>query len=138
MINVEGNLKIENYNDNSGSVMTFSPEGTLVEQTIVTTPDDQSTPAEVENIIHLNSRTGCKIDLFRVIIALQKSGFFLDKTGSQATQKDVFNAFGTMLGEDFSKFQKNLSEASKHNNDSAVSSKIFDTLKEAFEAYEDK
>lgn len=43
-----------------------------------------------------------------------------------------------MLSEDFSKFQKDLSEAAKHNDDSAVSSKIFDDPKAAFDAYEEK
>lgn len=97
-------------------------------------PDKQTPPAKIS----LNPRKGTRIDLFRVIIALQKSGFFLDKTGCKATQKDVFAAFGSMLGEDFSKFQKNLSEASKHNNDSPVSTEIFDILKAAFEAYEEQ
>lgn len=88
------------------------------------------------NNVFLNPQKGTKANLFRVILALQKTGFFVDKSGRQATQKDVFDAFGAMLGEDFSKFQKNLSEAAKHNNDSEVSSKIFDELKDIFIAYE--
>lgn len=136
MIKVEGNLKIDTYNDNSGAVLNFSPEGTVVEQTIVNTSEEQPNAAQAENRIYLNTRSRSKIDLFRVIMALQKTGFFVDKTGAQATQKDVFNAFGSMLDENFSSFQKNISEAAKHNDCSEVSTAIFDELSAAFAEYE--
>lgn len=92
-------------------------------------------PENTKSGIRLN-RSATKVDLYRVILALQKLGFFTDETGYAATQKAVFHAFGTMLGENFDGYQKNLSEAAKHNNDSNVSANIFDELKAAFITYE--
>lgn len=127
------------YNDNSVTINAqqnntqFNTENQIL-------PGDNSECAgqATGNNVFLNPQKGTKANLFRVILALQKTGFFVDKSGRQATQKDVFDAFGAMLGEDFSKFQKNLSQASQHNNDSDVSTKVFDDLKAAFEAYEGK
>ena len=64
---------------------------------------------------------------------MHKLGFFVDKTGRQAKQKDVFNAFGEMLGMDFSKYYKDISEASKKKNEVT----IFEELEEAFREYEE-
>ena len=94
-------------------------------------------PENTKSGIRLN-RSATKVDLYRVILALQKLGFFTDETGYAATQKAVFHAFGTMLGENFDGYQKNLSEAAKHNNDSNVSTAIFDRLKQAVIEYENK
>ena len=41
-----------------------------------------------------------KVDFYRVIMALYQEGFFKSASGGRATKKDVFNAFGQMLGED--------------------------------------
>lgn len=73
-----------------------------------------------------------KADLFRVIIALFKTGSFKSEDGSPVNQKDVFEAFGKMLGEDYSDYQKNLSAADfKKTEDNNV----FDKLKSAYESY---
>lgn len=65
-------------------------------------------------------------------------GFFVSPNGASLDQQDVFAAFGNMLGEDFSKYLKNLSEAVKNNNDSPASTKIFEDLKTAWHNYENK
>lgn len=83
--------------------------------------------------ISLNSKKGMKVNLFRVIIALHKLGFFIDKTGNVPDQEDVFNAFGDMLGKDYSKYCKDLSEASKKKNEVT----IFQELEKAFAEYEE-
>lgn len=83
--------------------------------------------------VTLNSAKGFKTNLYRTIIALHELGFFVDKSGCQANQKDVFDAFGEALGMDFSKYHKNLSEASKKKNEVT----IFQQLERAFNGYEE-
>lgn len=83
--------------------------------------------------VTLNSAKGFKTNLYRTIIALHELGFFVDKSGCQANQKDVFDAFGEALGMDFSKFHKNLSEASKKKSEVT----IFQQLERAFNEYEE-
>lgn len=86
------------------------------------------------NDVTLNSSKGFKTNLYRIIIALHELGFFVDKAGCHANQKDVFDAFGEALGMDFSKFHKNLSEASKKKNEI----RIFQQLERAFLEYEEQ
>lgn len=83
--------------------------------------------------VTLNSAKGFKTNLYRTIIALHELGFFVDKSGCQANQKDVFEALGEALGMDFSKFHKNLLEASKKKNEVT----IFQQLERAFNEYEE-
>ena len=89
---------------------------------------------ERRNDVTLNPAKGFKTNLYRTIIALHELGFFVDKSGCQANQKDVFEALGEALGMDFSKFHKNLSEASKKKNEVA----IFQQLERAFLEYEEQ
>lgn len=63
------------------------------------------------------SKSFDKVDLFRVIMALYKKGAFEAVDGDELTASKVFQAFGDMLGEDFSKFNNNLSAASVNKND---------------------
>ena len=89
---------------------------------------------ERRNDVTLNPAKGFKTNLYRTIIALHELGFFVDKSGCQANQKDVFEAFGEALRMDFSKFHKNLSEASKKKNEVT----IFQQLERAFLEYEEQ
>ena len=73
-----------------------------------------------------------KVDLFRVIMALYKKGAFEAVDGEELTASKVFQAFGDMLGEDYSKFNNNLSAASANKNDVG----IFKSLERGFEEYE--
>ena len=71
---------------------------------VIINKDLQSSKGEVnQNMITLNSKKGMKVNLFRVVIALHKLGFFVDKTGNVPDQEDVFKAIGDMLGKDYSK-----------------------------------
>lgn len=83
--------------------------------------------------VTLNPAKGFKTNLYRTIIALHELGFFVDKTGCQANQKDVFDAFGDALGLDVSQYHKNLSEASKKKREVT----IFQELEKAFTEYEE-
>ena len=100
---------------------------------VIINKDLQSSKGEVnQNMITLNSKKGMKVNLFRVVIALHKLGFFVDKTGNVPDQEDVFKAIGDMLGKDYSKYYKDLSEASKKKNEVT----IFQELENAFQEYE--
>ena len=139
MIKVDGDLTIQTYNDQSGSSMAVAMPGGVVQQHMYSNPSKNEPEYQSgydksdDPLIYLNSAKGSKINLYRVIISMHKLGFFVDKTGRQATQKEVFNAFGEMLGMDFSKYSKDLSEASKKKNEVT----IFEELEEAFRGYEE-
>ena len=125
-----------NFTDNSITVNAQQNNIQSGEKPDAQKPDTSTTtPENTKSGIRLN-RSATKVDLYRVILALQKLGFFTDGTGCAATQKAVFHAFGTMLGENFDGYQKNLSEAAKHNNDSNASTAIFDELSAVFAEYE--
>lgn len=99
-------------------------------------PDDcDIAPSHNTPIIRFAGKRGQKIDVCRVIIALLENGFFTDNSGANPTQKEVFEAFGKMLGADFSDFQKNLSQSRLCNNDSDAPTCIFDQLKATIEEY---
>lgn len=76
-----------------------------------------------------------KIDFIRVINAMCEYGFFTTLSGVKAYKKDVFAALGTLLNENFSNYQKNLSESKGVNNGSPATTKIFDSLKSISEKY---
>ena len=133
-IKVDGNLTIQNYNDQSGSSLAVAMPGGVVQQNMQSgKTENNGQPAKTSSSITLNPKKGMKVNLFRVVIALHKLGFFVDKSGCQANQKDVFDAFGEALGMDFSKFHKNLSEASKKKSEVT----IFQQLERAFNEYEE-
>ena len=73
-----------------------------------------------------------KVDLFRVIMALYKLGAFESVDGKTLGPEKVFEAFGNMLGEDFSKYANNLSQGSENKGDV----NIFARLSNAFDEYE--
>ena len=134
MIKVDGNLTIQTYNDQSGSSMAVAMPGGVVQQNMQSgKTENNGQPAKTSSSITLNPKKGMKVNLFRVVIALHKLGFFVDKTGSAPDQEDVFQAFGDMLGKDYSKYSKDLSEASKKKNEVT----IFEELEEAFREYEE-
>ena len=139
MIHVDGNLNIDNYNDNTGSLITVSPQGTVVEQTVVQQPVEGSSEGAasvpITSTIRFSGKRGMKIDLYRVILALLENGFFTDQNGAKPTQKEVFDAFGQMLGSDFSGFHKDLSQSKLCNNGSDAPTRIFDLLKATIEGY---
>ena len=128
-IKVDGNLTIQNYNEQSGSSLAVAMPGGEVQQNMQSESrenDDKS--VNTTSSITLNPKKGMKVNLFRVVIALHKLGFFVDKAGITPDYEDVFKAFGDMLGKDYSKYYKDLSEASKKKNEVT----IFQELEQAF------
>lgn len=139
-IKIDGNLTIQNYNDQSGSSLAVAMPGGIVQQNMQSDYAGHEYDSHADHgkdsepLIFLNSARGTKINLYRVIMAMHQLGFFVDKTGHQAKQKDVFKAFGEMLGADFSKYYKDISEASKKKGDIT----IFEELERAFKEYEEE
>lgn len=80
---------------------------------------------------------GQKVNLCRVIMALQQSGYFKNANGGEATQDDVFSAFGEILGCNLSDFSNRIYAGSLHNNGSTASTRVFDLLKERYVQYEE-
>lgn len=75
---------------------------------------------------------GNKVNLYRVIMALHRKGFFKKNDGTDLDDKDVFNSFGAMLGKDFSKYLDDLGTDNDHNLDGV---KIFQEMEEAYAEY---
>jgi len=74
-----------------------------------------------------------KIDLFRLAIALHEYGAFEAADGDDLPQYKVVDAFGRMLGEDFSDYTNNVAGATSTDNP-----EIFEKLQKAFKRYEDR
>lgn len=141
-INTFNNQPGATFTDNSITVNAQQNNTQVCSQTTIASEaeDKQETKSGTNKSrpIYFSGKRGQKIDLFRVIIALHECGFFSDGNGGKPRQEDVFNAFGTMLHEDFSGFQKNLHESKQMNNDSGVVESLFRDLQNAVEAYSNK
>lgn len=137
MIHVEGDLNIDTYNDNPVNVIaqTNAQTNTSYHYQYSASSKQPEHNSDECQPIYLNAQRGNKADLFRVILGLYETGFFQDSDGGKPAKKDVFAAFGRMLHEDFSEFEKNLSAMKNVNNDSPANTSIFDKLKSAVETY---
>lgn len=94
---------------------------------------DQTNNKDTRKSIRLViDNTHRKVDFYRVIMALHQEGFFKSANGGDAAIKDVFHAFGTMLGEDFDEYAKNMFAGSLKKTEI----KIFARLEQAFLTYE--
>lgn len=138
-INTFNNQPGATFTDNSITVNAQQNNTQVCSQTTIASEaeDKQETKSGTNKSrpIYFSGKRGQKIDLFRVILALHECGFFSDGNGGKPRQEDVFNAFGTMLHEDFSKYHRNLHEAGMLKNDSIAGISIFDQLKESVEEY---
>lgn len=48
--------------------------------------------------VKLNAGAGRMLDFLRVLVALHDAGYFTDEVGGQIDRKDVFAAFGEVMG----------------------------------------
>lgn len=143
-LHFNGNVNIENLNDQKGASMAVALPGGVVHQNVQPeekihkkTSKTQKTSSASVASVHLRDKKPLKLYLFRVIKALCLDGFFEDEHGGKVNEKDVFAAFGDALNEDFSDYTKHLSEGRNHNS-IPESANIFDELKEKYLAYERK
>lgn len=139
MIKVDGDLTIGTYNENPVNV--FAPSKTDYNTTITVQPQvAQAQPSEEAQkdksadvaILKLNPNVN-KVDFLRVINAMCELEYFHNASGGKAYKKDVFAAFGRILGENFTRASSNLSSGLEFSVDTgqSVTETVFDSLKEA-------
>ena len=116
---------------------------TIVNQNLRPELPSQATPAAEstqtaapdEPIIRLkkplSKKAGLKSNLIRVIGALYVADYFVDAKGGRPTQKDVFNAFSKMLGEDLSRYDKPLGKVRDGKNGEQLIDALFSELANA-------
>ena len=111
------------FNDNSIN-------NTIVIPTDIDEQPSASQPAEqVVPTLKLNENGRTIIDFMRVINALAeaKPHFFL-KNGKKASKKDIFTAFGSIVGLTEHDFYNHMGSANNNNNDTDTHTAIFDEL----------
>ena len=105
------------------------PERVKAEQEIAASAPEIPVPYTSE--IYLNPHRGFKLNIERVINNLWRLGFFINKVGENATQVQVFDAFGRLLNNDMSNFAGSLSEGrSRANADCRSELAIFHAMLE--------
>lgn len=122
------------FQDNSVTIQQNQQNNVQTQQTAVAGQgENDSTSSEV--LIHrTNDDEHSKVDLYRVIMALYQAGFFTTGSGARPTIKKVFQAFGQMLGEDFSKYANDLAAGNNAKNDIIV----FQRLETAYQKYREE
>ena len=85
--------------------------------------------------VRLNAGAGRKLDFLRVLVALHEAGYFTDEVGGQIDRKDVFAAFGEVLGLDLDRANANLSEGLNHWSPDKRA-EVFSMLEKAYREYE--
>lgn len=120
------------FQDNSVTVQQNQQNNLQAQQPAATGQGGKDSSTR-EVLIRRNKKEICtKVDLFRIIMAMYKTGCFESTDNSRLTQDKVFTAFGNMLGEDFSNYSNDLS--SGRNKKNAID--IFKRLEDAFLDYE--
>lgn len=136
-INFNGPTHVGEIKDQTGSNIAVALPGSIVQQTAPAEEQPQSVSPEPQAYtgVHLNTKRSTKLNFFRVVKALCEQGFFVDASGAKADDKEVFEALSSALGEDFSDYSGHLSEGLNHHK-LDTRSEIFQTLRDAYEAYE--
>lgn len=123
-INVFNALPGSQFNDNS------------INNTLVINPDMEDQPLENQTIeqsapsLEINEKERAIRDFVRVINALAeaKPKFFI-KNGKKASKKDIFKAFGSIVGMTPQDFYNHMNSAKGNNNDTETHTAIFDELR---------
>lgn len=123
-INVYNALPGSQFNDNS------------INNTVVINHDMEDQPLENQPIeqsasgLEINEKERAIRDFVRVINALAeaKPKFFL-KNGKKASKKDIFDAFGSIVGMTEQDFYNHINSAKGNNNDTETHTAIFDELR---------
>lgn len=120
---------------NTGSINDYSRTVNMQQNNVSVAPDKENPDSSAVGAVRIQrSKKLSKVDLYRIIIALQRSGCFVDDSGNVPDDKKVFEAFGNMLGEDFSKYSNDLSQSVHKKNEAD----IFKRLEDAFKDYENE
>ena len=123
-INVFNALPGSQFNDNSiNNTLVINPD--MEDQPLENQPTEQSTPS-----LEINEKERVIRDFVRVINALAeaKPKFFI-KNGKKASKKDIFKAFGSIVGMTPQDFYNHMNSAKGNNNDTETHTAIFDELR---------
>lgn len=118
------------FNDNSIN-------NTIVIPTDIDDPSTGNQPAEQPtHRLTINEDERAIIDFVRVINALAEAEpkFFL-KNGKKASKKDIFIAFGSIVGLKEGDFYNHMNSAKNNNNDTGTHTAIFDELRAVSKKY---
>ena len=93
-------------------------------------PVEDQTPNQTVPSLKINEKERVIRDFVRVINALAEAEpkFFL-KNGKKASKKEVFEAFGNIVGMTEQDFYNHMNSAKKNNNDTETHTAIFDELR---------
>ena len=126
--------------DNSGSIITISPEGTHVEQHVTqpiqVQPSSSASAATDANAltqspVWLNPKLGNKLDIIRVLNVLYELGMFrAQEEGRRLTKKEFFLTMGQALNTDFSDYDKNLARATTDSTSLEKHLRIFQQMEQ--------
>lgn len=99
-------------------------------------PVEDQTPNQTVPSLKINEKERAIRDFVRVINALAEAEpkFFL-KNGKKASKKEVFEAFGSIVGITEQDFYNHMNSAKKNNNDTETHTAIFDELRAISEDY---
>lgn len=123
-INVYNALPGSQFNDNSiNKTVVINPD--MEDQPLENQPTEQSTPS-----LEINEKERVIRDFVRVINALAEAEpkFFI-KNGKKASKKDIFKAFGSIVGMTPQDFYNHMNSAKGNNNDTETHTAIFDELR---------
>lgn len=123
-INVYNALPGSQFNDNSiNNTVVINPD--MEDQPLENQPTEQSTPS-----LEINEKERVIRDFVRVINALAEAEpkFFI-KNGKKASKKDIFKAFGSIVGMTPQDFYNHMNSAKGNNNDTETHTAIFDELR---------
>lgn len=123
-INIYNALPGSQFNDNSiNNTVVINPD--MEDQPLENQPTEQSTPS-----LEINEKERVIRDFVRVINALAEAEpkFFI-KNGKKASKKDIFKAFGSIVGMTPQDFYNHMNSAKGNNNDTETHTAIFDELR---------
>jgi hypothetical protein len=124
------------FNDNSGSVVTISPQGTTINQTKVS-PEEAKPNIEVQDSpLYFDESSVDKVDLIRILYAMWKLHFFKLNNGKDAPEKVVFETFSKVLHTEMKRPSNNLGATRSNKGETTDNFKIFKDLQKEIEKFE--
>lgn len=124
------------FNDNSGSIITVSPQGTTVNQSMVQPESKTSVMEPFESPLYFNEASIDKVDLIRILYSMWKLQFFKLANGKVASEKTVFETFSKLLHTEMKRPSNNLGATRLNKSDSTDNFRIFKEMQIKIEEFE--
>lgn len=100
-------------------------------------PSEREMVPQWDSGIYLNCKRGMKINLIRIVYALCKLGFFVDRNGNKVPDYKVFYAVGKFLHLDLSDYSvhlnSSLQDGSSENKHLDIFKKMMSVIKRMFD-----